>query len=828
MTDFSEFAGSNDEDLLWKASIDDQTGQFFDKFNKNIANTDNAVAAKSSSMGGNILKIAAIAGGVGAAFGTIATTILKAVTGGVTGLGQLATESMKLRTEVDSLNTSLEITARNAGYNSESVEKYKDSLVDQGLTTREALQLMKQMVDGEVSLTKITELMTLAQNASIVSGVKVSEAYAKIIQVIAAQTEASASQSNKQSAQMLKSLGLYVDFQAAYQRVALATGRTVDQLSAAERQQIALNAAIAAGTQIAGAYESAQDSTSRVIRALPGYYEEIKYAIGGMFEPAYLAGMEAWEGFLQDLVKWLSDNEEEITKLGEDLGNFVSGSGKLFLELLSQIIEVLPKLITAIPDLAKVIADQLGPAFGTTAEEMDKAGGALKTFLKLVVLYNATMGAAKKAAIDAYGPIAGNIALVQEATALKIAAGTMFGDPASAETKAFYDEYMRIFDDLSKKYDLVDEGNKKVEESTDKLTDSQVQQSIAAQKLTDSLASANMKLTELQKSLEDEAAERAIQAGRDEIIAAINKAHQIEDIERNHADRVRDILENAGDSQAELAQQASDTRLQIETDYQTRLQEMLINFNFEAGELARKRDAVGLLSLMRQNKKQLSDEERAVQDRRTKANQSYQKAIQDLNKSLQDQLNKAEEARNSEYESLNRSLARQAELKSLYAQWEAEDRQRKLDATLADMWEGFKAMDGMTQSGLNKLLADWGSYYNALNTMSSMYNTSNASQYNANNIPAGSLSIPNVPAGTTIYGTHTYNPATRNIGQAGQVSTLLINSLDTANLRNIPAVAPKSSRDKNDMHITVDGTGLDPYIQRLVVNTLAEIERNRG
>jgi hypothetical protein len=822
MTDFSEFAGGNDEDLLWKAAIDDQTGEFFDKFNKNIAKTDSAVASKSSSMGGSLLKIAAIAGGVGAAFGGMASMLLKAVTGGITMMRGLAAESLNLRTEVDGLNESLEIVSKNAGYNAEETTKYKDALVDQGLTTREALQLMRQMIDGEVSLTKTTELMALAQDASIVSGTKVSEAYAKIIQVIAAQTEANAQQSNKQSAQMLKSLGLYVDFQAAFQRAALATGRTVEQLSAAERQQIALNAAITAGTQIAGAYESAQDSTARVIKALPGYYEEIKYAIGGMFEPAYKAAMTEWETFLKNLIEWLSANEDEITKLGEDLGNFVSGTGKLFLDLLLQIAEVLPKLITAIPDLADAIADQLGPAFGTSAEEMDKAGSTLQTFLKLVVLYSAAMGAAKKAAVDAYGPIAGNIALVQEAMMLKISAGALFGDPASENTKLFYEEYMRIFDELGKKYDLVADGNKKVEDATRATTTVQEQQAIVAQKLTDSLASANYKLQELKTSLEEEAAERAIQAGRDEIIAAINKANQIEDIERNHAERIREILESVNDSRTELAQQASENRLEIERDYQARLQEILSNFNFEAGELARKRDAVGLLSLMRQNKQQLSSEARAVAERRAKAEQSYQQAIQDLDKSLQNQLRKAEEARNNDYESLNRSLARQAELKNLYAQWEAEDRQRKLDAQLADMWEGFKAMDGMTQAGLDKILADWGAYYNALNTMQGMW------RYNANEVPAGSISVPNVPAGSTIYGTHTYNPATRNTGQAGQVSTLLINSIDTANLKSIPSVAPRSSKDVNDMHITVDGTGLDPYIQRVVANTLLEIERNKG
>jgi hypothetical protein len=822
MTDFSEFAGGNEEDLLWKAAIDDQTGEFFDKFNKNIAKTDAAVAAKSSSMGSNLLKIAAIAGGVGAAFGGIASSIIKAVTGGMNAMQGLIGDSLKLRTEVDALNNSLEIVARNAGYNSEQIDEYEKSLKSQGLTTREALQLMRQMIDGEVELSRTTQLMTMAQDASIVSGVKVADAYAKIIQVIAAQTEASAKQSNKQSAEMLKSLGLYVDFQAAFQRAALASGRTVEQLSSAERQQIALNAALEAGIQISGAYENSQDSVSRIIKALPGYYEEVKYAIGGLFEPAYLAGMEAWEGFLQDLVKWLHDNEEEINKLGDDIGNFVSGSGKLFLDLLIKLVEVVPKLVTAVPELAYQISDVLAPAFGTSAEEMDKAGSTLQTFLKLVVMYNAMMAAAKKAAVDAYGPIAGNIALVKEAMILKTAAGALFGDPANEQTRIFYEEYMRIFDELSKKYNLIGQEEEEVSDKTKELTQSQEAQIIATQKLQDALASANYKLSELKETLEDEAMERSIQAGRDEIIAAINKANQIEDIERNHADRIQDILRNAQDSRADLVLKNSENMLEIERDYQKRLQDILINFNFEASELARKRDAVGLLSLMRQNKKQLSDEQRAVEERRLKARESYERTIRDLDRSLREQLERAEDARNRDYESLNRSLSRQAVLRDTYARWEEEDRQRKLDKMLEDMFNSFTAMDGMTRNGLNQLVQDWGSYYTALGTMAESYYSNMRRALGVTDEPAygPSWHTPNAP----IY------PSSRNVGQAGQVSSLLYaNNIDTYNLKRIPAVSPSGdSRSSRDMHITVDGTGLEPYVQRLVANALLEIERNKG
>ncbi|MFA5035654.1 MAG: hypothetical protein WC479_00555 [Candidatus Izemoplasmatales bacterium] len=835
-----EFAGNNEEDLLWKASIDDQTGKFFDNFNKNVEKTDKTVAAKSGGMSNSLLKVGAVVGVVGGVFGTLASMFVKAVTGGISGFGDLIKVAVQLRTETDALNRSLEITAGQAGYSSEQINKYVESLKDQSFTTRESLQTLKKMVDGELDLSRATELVTVAQDASIVSGMKVSDAMLQLIQVIAAQTEASAKQSNRQSAQMLKSLGLYVDFQAAYQKAALESGRIVEQLTAVERQQIALNAAIEAGTQITGAYESAQDSSSRIIKALPGYYEEVKYAIGAAFEPVYTAAIGDWEKFLKNLVEWLRDNEDEINQLGYDIAEFVEGSGKLLYELLLNLVDVIPKLITLIPDLSEAIAKELAPAFGMTAEQIENSDSAMTTLLKSLTLFKASVTATEKAfeILKSYGYTASEI----EVAMLESATGVY-----STRALSFMEEYQKAYADtfheLSITYGLVDEKTGEIIDKTKQLTEEEKKaletekelareretaverQLVAAQKLQNALISANYKFTELKTSLEDEALERSIQKGRDDILAAISRARQIEDIERNNSERIQSILENAAEAKSELAIQAAEQSLQIEKDHQKRLQELLITFNYEAGELARKRDAVGLLSLVRQNKRQISEEERAVAERRTKAREEYLKTIQDMDESLQTQLRKAEEARQKEYESMNRNLRRQAELQNLYDKWAEEDRRRKLDRILRDMWNSFIAMDGMTQTGLNRLLQDWGVYFESLSALVNAYNSMLG------------ISVPQSSSKTVIpVGTSQTSPGkylTRNVGQAGQVSSELIdsgliNSLNSYNLKRIPSVAPSESQATRNMHITVDGTGLEPYVQRLVVNALIEVERNKG
>ena len=83
----------------------------------------------------------------------------------------------------------------------------------------------------------------------------------------------------------------------------------------------------------------------------------------------------------------------------------------------------------------------------------------------------------------------------------------------------------------------------------------------------------------------------------------------------------------------------------------------------------------------------------------------------------------------------------------------------------------------------------------------------------------------------------TYGPDATIYGQAGQVSTMLAGIGVGGNMpmltvpqepSRLPAVGPSSTTDRREIHITADLLGVDPYIQQSVINTMLEIERNRG
>jgi hypothetical protein len=132
------------------------------------------------------------------------------------------------------------------------------------------------------------------------------------------------------------------------------------------------------------------------------------------------------------------------------------------------------------------------------------------------------------------------------------------------------------------------------------------------------------------------------------------------------------------------------------------------------------------------------------------------------------------------------------------------------------MAKGFVAMDGMTAAGLRKIYDQWGAYFQHLGTMITGW-----SQWIAAGVTFSGLSNPAL------------NPKLPTVtkGQAGIVSQMLVpEALKMApSIGQTPYTTPSSTNyEKRDIKITVDGNALSPYIQRVVVNTLMEIERNRG
>ena len=133
----------------------------------------------------------------------------------------------------------------------------------------------------------------------------------------------------------------------------------------------------------------------------------------------------------------------------------------------------------------------------------------------------------------------------------------------------------------------------------------------------------------------------------------------------------------------------------------------------------------------------------------------------------------------------------------------------------------YTALDGATQDGLNQMLADWAWYFTSLNKLIGAGTGTGTVGDIPDPVPGPTNKTGDIP------------DTVKNVGQAGQVTGMLTPfgisrpaALDTVPVSRLPLVSPSSGHSRKDIAVTVDGNGLNPYIQRQLVRTLTEIERN--
>jgi len=372
---------------------------------------------------------------------------------------------------------------------------------------------------------------------------------------------------------------------------------------------------------------------------------------------------------------------------------------------------------------------------------------------------------------------------------------------------------------------------------------------------------------ELKEELELEAAKRAVEEYRKAVEDALRLSHRVEDLERRHLERLQKAYGNYVKSKkrllADLAEREealvkkriegefdaalARTRklIDIETDFQRVLQDLKSAFDFDAGELARRRDAIGLRRLVRRHQRDLSEAKKDRDRNRTDTDKDYtrrladltlqirreqeklaadrKKRLRDLEESYREQLAKAEEARQRDYANLERSLARQKEIEDLHRRWAEADRQAALRKELTEMLQHFDSLESMNVATLRILLQEWEEYFGDLEWLVDEYMTRieqrMSQQFPSPGAPYGFGAVPGV------------------LGQAGQVSQLLASPVqaraplvwNVPMISAIPAVpARRGVADRREIHLSGDVSGLDPYMQRVLVAGIMEIERNVG
>lgn len=345
--------------------------------------------------------------------------------------------------------------------------------------------------------------------------------------------------------------------------------------------------------------------------------------------------------------------------------------------------------------------------------------------------------------------------------------------------------------------------------------------------LEEALEIANSRIEDFARSMEDAAAELAIKMSRRATEAALRESWAREDMERNHQARLRAIMEQSSSTKQAVAKRYAKSRIDIERDYQRRIRDLQRNFEFQASELARSRDAVGLLKLMRSHTEALKDADISRKDRLGDAKRAFKEEMKMMSDRIQEQLRRAEEAHRLQLENFERMKAREREIQVLQDKWAEEDRQAQYAKQLAELIIQMGSIEGITQEGLMDLIDLWKRYFGDLTGAATKY----MKQLNRVIKPGGQY----VPPGTPGYPTVPTPHGGHGVGQGGRVSQMMsVGELSLAErlysnvaIPPIPKVPASDMRsERKEIIVKVSGEGLEPYIQRLLANGLLEIERN--
>ncbi len=249
---------------------------------KQVAATNTKVASSFSEIGG-IAKFA-----VGAIAGISLIAVLKDVT--------------VLASRYNELGIVMNVVGRNSGFTSEQLGIQELALRKTGISMLESRSSITKLIAANIDLAKSTELARIAQDAAVIGGVNSSEAFARLVDGI-------------QTAQVetLRTLGLNVNFETSYEKLAATLGKTSASLTEYEKTQARVNAVLALAPTIAGSYEASLDNAGKQLRSSTRYIEDFKVKSGETFNEALTIGVMGFTSSLKDANGQIDD----LTASGE-------------------------------------------------------------------------------------------------------------------------------------------------------------------------------------------------------------------------------------------------------------------------------------------------------------------------------------------------------------------------------------------------------------------------------------------------------------------------------------------------------------------------------
>lgn len=224
-------------------------------------------------------------------------------------IAEHAMEAAKLSARYDMLGVSMNVVGNNAGYTAAQMAKFEEGLERTGISMVGSREALTKLAAANLDLSKSSDLARVAQDAARIGNINSTEAFGRLVQGI---------QSGEQ--EILRTMGMNVQWEAGYKKLAETMGKSADQLTAQDKLNSRLATVLDEGAKRAGVYEASLGMVGGQMLSMQRYAENLEVSIGRVFGPALQVGVNALTFALSEMQKYTDRNKQELDLLGGAAG----------------------------------------------------------------------------------------------------------------------------------------------------------------------------------------------------------------------------------------------------------------------------------------------------------------------------------------------------------------------------------------------------------------------------------------------------------------------------------------------------------------------------
>lgn len=255
---------------------------------------------------------------------------------------------------------------KNAGYSAKELNDFAEAVRKSGISMIESRNTITKLASSNVDLANATKLARIAQDAAVIGQINSSEALGRLIHgLTTAQVE------------VLRNIGIVVNFEQAYKKLAQSIGKNTDQLTEQEKAQARLNVVLEAGEGIAGSYEASLQNAGKMYGSTARLVEDLKVKVGQLFDATAISAVTAYTELLKSLDRVINDltTSGQIDKWGDNIARvfaFIADSGRAVISIFKVVgygIATAAEQAMAILSLDFSKALELGSSYGRMLSE---------------------------------------------------------------------------------------------------------------------------------------------------------------------------------------------------------------------------------------------------------------------------------------------------------------------------------------------------------------------------------------------------------------------------------------------------------------------------